>query len=324
VIREYALDYGLYYAKPRGLFSKINRRSGIFKSGPLDSKWTAQIEPGRAGRRSGRKTVPTVIFAAAPSPESANSRFTASPRERRTPGWSREQGELTKVEYEGGADPKTMRCSRWRTVPSVVRAEPPQDGFGASLRDGMERRVRELVFIAQRRFKERNGRIWKESFDRWNSGKKSDAGVRRKKVPWQVEPRCQRQRERTRHEAGGSARELGYRARPKAGKRPRGDGPRVEKQAATRGGGLRASDGPPGFTGWKPGRMKSFFSFFSSIISKHFQMILNPILNLNQTTPTKNSNATACVHKYVSTLIFDFKLIKIIITLNLYAHQIAL
>jgi hypothetical protein len=51
-------------------------------------------------------------------------------------------------------------------------------------------------------------------------------------------------------------------------------------------------------------------------------MILNPILNLNQTTPTKNSNATAWVHKQVSTLIFDFKLRKIIITLNLYAHKI--
>jgi hypothetical protein len=35
------------------------------------------------------------------------------------------------------------------------------------------------------------------------------------------------------------------------------------------------------------------FSFSFSIISKHFQMILNPNLNLNQTTPTKNSNATA-------------------------------
>jgi hypothetical protein len=51
-------------------------------------------------------------------------------------------------------------------------------------------------------------------------------------------------------------------------------------------------------------------------------MILNPNLNLNQTTQSKNSNATAWMHKHVSTLIFDFKLIKIIITLNLYAHQI--
>jgi hypothetical protein len=35
------------------------------------------------------------------------------------------------------------------------------------------------------------------------------------------------------------------------------------------------------------------FSFSFSNISKHFKMILDPILNLNQTTPTKNSNATA-------------------------------
>jgi hypothetical protein len=68
------------------------------------------------------------------------------------------------------------------------------------------------------------------------------------------------------------------------GKWPRGDGPRAEKQAAARGGGLRARDGPLGFIGRKPGRMKSLFLFSFSIISKHFQMVLNPILNLNQTT----------------------------------------
>jgi hypothetical protein len=64
------------------------------------------------------------------------------------------------------------------------------------------------------------------------------------------------------------------------------------------------------------------FSFSFSNISKHFQMILKPNLNLNQTAPIKNSNATAWVHKHVSTLIFDFKLIKIIITLNLHSHKI--
>jgi hypothetical protein len=36
-----------------------------------------------------------------------------------------------------------------------------------------------------------------------------------------------------------------------------------------------------------------FFSFSFSIISKHFQMILESNLNLNQTAQTKNSNATA-------------------------------
>jgi hypothetical protein len=36
-----------------------------------------------------------------------------------------------------------------------------------------------------------------------------------------------------------------------------------------------------------------FFSFSFSIISKHFQMILESNLNLNQTTHLKNLNATA-------------------------------
>jgi hypothetical protein len=36
-----------------------------------------------------------------------------------------------------------------------------------------------------------------------------------------------------------------------------------------------------------------FFSFSFSNISKHFQIILNPLLNLNQTTHLKNLNATA-------------------------------
>jgi hypothetical protein len=51
-------------------------------------------------------------------------------------------------------------------------------------------------------------------------------------------------------------------------------------------------------------------------------MILKPNLNLNQTIHLKNLNATAWMHKHVSTLIFDFKLIKIIITLNLHGHKI--
>jgi hypothetical protein len=48
-----------------------------------------------------------------------------------------------------------------------------------------------------------------------------------------------------------------------------------------------------GLLGRKQGREVNFFSFSFSIISKYFQMILNPILNLNQTTLTKNSNTTA-------------------------------
>jgi hypothetical protein len=38
---------------------------------------------------------------------------------------------------------------------------------------------------------------------------------------------------------------------------------------------------------------KFLFLFSFQIFSKHFQMILNPILNLNQSTQYKNSNATA-------------------------------
>jgi hypothetical protein len=44
-------------------------------------------------------------------------------------------------------------------------------------------------------------------------------------------------------------------------------------------------------------------------------------LNLNQTTPNKNSNAAAWVHNHVASLIVDFKLIKFIIFLSLYAHK---
>jgi hypothetical protein len=83
-----------------------------------------------------------------------------------------------------------------------------------------------------------------------------------------------------------------------------GDGPRAREQAAARGGGLWARDGPLGFTGRKPGRMKSLFFFSFSIISKHFQMILNPILNLNQTTQHKkfkcnSMSAQTCFYPYI-------------------------
>jgi hypothetical protein len=45
-MRECALDCGLYYAKPQGLFSKIHRQSGILLSWPLDLKWMDWIESG--------------------------------------------------------------------------------------------------------------------------------------------------------------------------------------------------------------------------------------------------------------------------------------
>jgi hypothetical protein len=78
-----------------------------------------------------------------------------------------------------------------------------------------------------------------------------------------------------------------------AGKRPRGDGPRAENQAAARGGGLAGELWTAGLHRPKTGENEIPFSFSFSIISKHFQMVLNPILNLNQTTQHKNSNVTA-------------------------------
>jgi hypothetical protein len=49
---------------------------------------------------------------------------------------------------------------------------------------------------------------------------------------------------------------------------------------------------------------------------------LKSILNLMQTTQYKISNAAAWMLNHVSTLIFDFKFITIIIILNLHAHKI--
>jgi hypothetical protein len=46
-------------------------------------------------------------------------------------------------------------------------------------------------------------------------------------------------------------------------------------------------------SGPKARRKEIFFFFFLFNITKHFQLILNPNLNLNQTTHYKNSNATA-------------------------------
>jgi hypothetical protein len=42
--------------------------------------------------------------------------------------------------------------------------------------------MHELVFIARRRFQERKERIWDGGFGRWFDGKKSDAGVKKKKT----------------------------------------------------------------------------------------------------------------------------------------------
>jgi hypothetical protein len=64
---------------------------------------------------------------------------------------------------------------------------------------------------------------------------------------------------------------------PRLGLGPEGEGGRGEEM------GCRAESEEKGI----------FFSFSFSIISKHFQIILESNLNLNQTTQTKNLNATA-------------------------------
>jgi hypothetical protein len=66
-----------------------------------------------------------------------------------------------------------------------------------------------------------------------------------------------------------------------------------EQRAAGKGEATRAVVKELGFRAESEEQRYSPFSFSFSIISKHFQMILNPNLNLNQTTPTKNSNATS-------------------------------
>jgi hypothetical protein len=64
------------------------------------------------GRNRAATTSPTAV----PSPENAISRFTALPHEGKAPGWSREQGELTKVGDEDGVGQETMWSSGWRMV----------------------------------------------------------------------------------------------------------------------------------------------------------------------------------------------------------------
>jgi hypothetical protein len=73
-------------------------------------------------------------------------------------------------------------------------------------------------------------------------------------------------------------------ARPKrdTGKRGSEDGPRAREV-----GGPRAIGGCWAELGRKPKERKIPFSFSFSNISKHFQIILNPLLNLNQTTQYK-------------------------------------
>jgi hypothetical protein len=90
----------------------------------LDSKSTIQIGSGRERRDAGGAPADSRLSATnsavAPSPEKAKARFTALSRERKTPGWRGEQGELTMVRTEDKIGPEKVRCLEWRTVVLVV------------------------------------------------------------------------------------------------------------------------------------------------------------------------------------------------------------
>jgi hypothetical protein len=106
----------------------------------------------------------------------------------------------------------------------------------------------------------------------------------------------------TRRETGGSAHAnwaISW-ARPKAGKREKRKTGHVRGRQAghRRGLGCRLS--------WAENREEKIipFSFFFSNISKLFQIILNPLLNLNQTTQYKISkcnsmSAQTCSYPYI-------------------------
>jgi hypothetical protein len=89
-------------------------------------------------------------------------------------------------------------------------------------------------------------------------------------------------------DSGGRRGRCGTRARARGdGLSGRDLGSAQEEDADAGGNGL------PAELGQKQEERKFSFSFSFSIISKHFQMILESNLNLNQTTHLKNSNATA-------------------------------
>jgi hypothetical protein len=95
---------------------------------------------------------------------------------------------------------------------------------------------------------------------------------------------------RVRDVSDGSGRPTRQRARAVAG--PAGLGPRqgsgTRAHRSNRAAGKSWAAGPKARKG-----SKFLFLFSFSNISNHFQIILNPLLNLNQTTHHKNLNATA-------------------------------
>jgi hypothetical protein len=65
------------------------------------------------------------------------------------------------------------------------------------------------------------------------------------------------------------------------------------------------------------------FSFSFSIFQSHFPKDFESSFEFESNHSIQNIQMQQHEHKHVSTLIFDFKLIKIIIILSLYAHKIA-
>jgi hypothetical protein len=51
-------------------------------------------------------------------------------------------------------------------IPSVIRAEPPRDGFGASRRDGMGRRGAQARFYSPKAVSRKERRDMGDGFDR--------------------------------------------------------------------------------------------------------------------------------------------------------------
>jgi hypothetical protein len=67
-------------------------------------------------------------------------------------------------------------------IPSVIRAEPPRDDFGASLRDGMERRDARARFYSPKAIPRKERRDWTRIPIGDSNGKKSVAGVEKMKT----------------------------------------------------------------------------------------------------------------------------------------------
>jgi hypothetical protein len=154
-------------------------------------------------------------------------------------------------------------------------------------------------------------------FDRWWTRKATMASAWGRGRAWHVGPRCQRH-------AGKGRRALVW-ARPLAlaGLGPSGEtgkGRRAARVGGRRAAGDRWLLGRAGLKAEREKNSLFFFLFttFQSIFKIFWILFWIWFKPLN----TKKSNATAWVHKHVPTLIYDFKLIKVIIILSLYAHKI--